>query len=168
MNAPEIARNIEQDIEDAKILKVTKTPEFFVNGKPMPSFGYEQLTALVGDALMKAYRKRRDPCARPVRDLPVGGVASAARAVTAIRIQRPNRPLSALPRSSVPVGGLLPFGVSVADFAGPDAGFPSAASQAPDPRQSAQRSIPRVPKGQPFRSPHRYARWSSPRPSHRP
>ena len=56
MNAPDIARNVEQDIADAKALKVTQTPEFFVNGKPMPSFGYEQLTALVSDALAKAYR----------------------------------------------------------------------------------------------------------------
>ncbi len=52
MNAPDIARNLAQDIADAKALNVTKTPEFFVNGKPMPSFGYEQLTALVNDALV--------------------------------------------------------------------------------------------------------------------
>ena len=56
MNAPDIARNVAQDIADAKALNVTKTPEFFVNGKPMPSFGYEQLTALVNDALATAYR----------------------------------------------------------------------------------------------------------------
>ena len=55
MNAPDIARNIRQDIADAKELDVNKTPEFFVNGRPMPSFGYEQLTALVTDALAKAY-----------------------------------------------------------------------------------------------------------------
>jgi len=56
MNAPDIARNVAQDIADGKALKVTQTPEFFVNGKPMPSFGYEQLTALVGDALATTYR----------------------------------------------------------------------------------------------------------------
>ena len=56
MNAPDIARNVAQDIADAKALNVTQTPEFFVNGKPMPSFGYEQLTALVNDALATAYR----------------------------------------------------------------------------------------------------------------
>jgi protein-disulfide isomerase len=55
MNAPEIARTVAQDIADAKALNVTQTPEFFVNGQPMPSFGYEQLTALVNDALAKAY-----------------------------------------------------------------------------------------------------------------
>ena len=56
MNAPDIARNVAQDIADAKALNVTQTPEFFVNGRAMPSFGYEQLTALVNDALTTAYR----------------------------------------------------------------------------------------------------------------
>jgi len=55
MNAPDIARNVQQDIADARALDVDKTPEFFVNGKPMPSFGFEQLTTLVTDALAKAY-----------------------------------------------------------------------------------------------------------------
>ncbi len=55
MNAPDIARIVQQDLADAKALKVTQTPEFFVNGNPMPSFGYDQLTALVNDALAKAY-----------------------------------------------------------------------------------------------------------------
>jgi len=56
MNAPDIAQNMAQDIADAKALNVTQTPEFFVNGKPMPSFGYDQLTTLVDDALATAYR----------------------------------------------------------------------------------------------------------------
>lgn len=56
MNAPEIARLVEQDVADARTLKVTKTPEFFVNGKPMPSFGYEQLQKLVADALAAAQK----------------------------------------------------------------------------------------------------------------
>ncbi len=55
MDAPDIARLVAQDIADAKALNVTQTPEFFVNGKPMPSFGYEQLTTLVNDALATAY-----------------------------------------------------------------------------------------------------------------
>ena len=54
MNAPEIARLIAQDLEDARTLKVSKTPEFFVNGKPLPSFGFEQLKALVDEALASA------------------------------------------------------------------------------------------------------------------
>lgn len=56
MNAPEIARLIAQDLEDARTLKVTQTPEFFVNGKPLPSFGYEPLKKLVEDALASEYR----------------------------------------------------------------------------------------------------------------
>jgi protein-disulfide isomerase len=55
MNAPEIERVITQDLADAKALNVTMTPEFFVNGRPLPSFGYEQLKNLVYDAVAKAY-----------------------------------------------------------------------------------------------------------------
>lgn len=54
MNAPEIARLIERDLADANALSVTMTPEFFVNGKPLPSFGFEQLKTLVDDALREA------------------------------------------------------------------------------------------------------------------
>lgn len=54
MTAPEIARLIQQDLADAKTLNVTKTPEFFVNGKPLPSFGYDQLQKLVDEALASA------------------------------------------------------------------------------------------------------------------
>lgn len=53
MHDQEITRRIEQDLADAKMLNVRKTPEFFVNGKPLPSFGYEQLKALV-EAEIKA------------------------------------------------------------------------------------------------------------------
>jgi len=56
MNDPEVARLIEQDRADAKALNVTKTPEYFVNGRPLPSFGYEQLTRLVQEELAKNYR----------------------------------------------------------------------------------------------------------------
>ena len=54
MNAPEIGRIIEQDLADAQALNVTKTPEFFVNGQPLPSFGFDQLKALVDRALKGA------------------------------------------------------------------------------------------------------------------
>ncbi|OGS92832.1 MAG: disulfide bond formation protein DsbA [Gallionellales bacterium GWA2_59_43] len=54
VTAPEIEKLIAQDLEDARVLNVTKTPEFFVNGKPLPSFGFEQLTALVEQELAKA------------------------------------------------------------------------------------------------------------------
>lgn len=55
MYAPEIDRVIAQDVADAKALHVTKTPEFFVNGRPLPSFGYDPLKKLVAAALAKAY-----------------------------------------------------------------------------------------------------------------
>jgi protein-disulfide isomerase len=51
MGSPEIARIIEQDLADAKALNVTATPEFFVNGQPLPHFGYEPLKQLVDRAL---------------------------------------------------------------------------------------------------------------------
>lgn len=57
MAAPEIARVIAQDLEDARALNVTMTPEYFVNGKPLPSFGYPQLKQLVDDALNEAQRR---------------------------------------------------------------------------------------------------------------
>lgn len=57
MNAPEIADLIAQDLADANTLNVTKTPDFFVNGKPLPSFGYEQLRNLVDEALNEAQRR---------------------------------------------------------------------------------------------------------------
>ncbi len=54
MNSPEIAQRIQRDLADANSLGVAMTPEFFVNGKPTPSFGYEQLKTLVDDALAGA------------------------------------------------------------------------------------------------------------------
>lgn len=54
MAAPEIVNMIALDLEDARALNVTKTPEFFVNGKPLPSFGYDQLKGLVDKALASA------------------------------------------------------------------------------------------------------------------
>ncbi len=56
MAAPEIAGVIEQDLLDAQTLKVSKTPDFFVNGRPLPSFGYEQLKTLVNEALSATRR----------------------------------------------------------------------------------------------------------------
>jgi protein-disulfide isomerase len=53
MTAPEITSVIEQDLLDAQTLKVSKTPDFFVNGRALPSFGFEQLKGLVDEALRK-------------------------------------------------------------------------------------------------------------------
>jgi len=55
MNSPEIAARINQDMADVQSLGVSKTPEFFVNGKPLPSFGYEPLKELVDAALASEY-----------------------------------------------------------------------------------------------------------------
>lgn len=51
MDAPEVAARMQRDIDDAKALKVTATPEYFVNGRPLPSFGLQQLQDLVNEAL---------------------------------------------------------------------------------------------------------------------
>ena len=53
MNSPEVSQVIAQDMADAKTLHVTMTPEYFVNGKPLPSFGYEELKKLVDEALIE-------------------------------------------------------------------------------------------------------------------
>ena len=54
MNSVEALRRIEQDKKDAVTLKVSATPEYFVNGRPLPSFGQQQLTDLVREELQKA------------------------------------------------------------------------------------------------------------------
>lgn len=51
MQRDEVRARVAQDLADAKALRVAKTPEYFVNGKPLPSFGLEQLKALVDQAL---------------------------------------------------------------------------------------------------------------------
>ncbi|MBM3908231.1 MAG: thioredoxin domain-containing protein [Gemmatimonadetes bacterium] len=51
MASADVLGRINQDIADVQALGVKATPEFFVNGKPMPSFGYEQLRGLVDEAV---------------------------------------------------------------------------------------------------------------------
>lgn len=55
MQDPTIAKIIEQDLADGKLLGATKTPTFFVNGKPLSSFGYQQLMSLVQSELAANY-----------------------------------------------------------------------------------------------------------------
>lgn len=50
---PEVTAVLQQDIEDLTALEVTKTPTFFVNGRGLPSFGREQLSALVAEEVAK-------------------------------------------------------------------------------------------------------------------
>jgi protein-disulfide isomerase len=61
MQSSEIARLISQDVQVARTLKVTKTPEYFVNGRPLPSFGYEQLRTLVEDELVATNNSKQRP-----------------------------------------------------------------------------------------------------------
>ncbi len=55
MASPAVTERVERDRADARALKVTATPEYFVNGKPMPSFGEQQLRDLVAGALSDSY-----------------------------------------------------------------------------------------------------------------
>ena len=55
MNSPAVTERIQQDRNDAMALQVTATPEYFVNGRPLPSFGQQQLLTLVREELQAAY-----------------------------------------------------------------------------------------------------------------
>jgi len=55
MYDPDIAALIEQDLADAETLNVRKTPGYFVNGKPLRSFGYPQLKRLVEAEIAEMY-----------------------------------------------------------------------------------------------------------------
>lgn len=55
INSIAVIDAVNQDIKDGQKLNVRATPEFFVNGKPMPSFGYQQLQALIEDAIAEVY-----------------------------------------------------------------------------------------------------------------
>jgi protein-disulfide isomerase len=55
MGAADIDARLEKDMADAKALAVTKTPEYFVNGRPLPQFGLKELQALVREELARAY-----------------------------------------------------------------------------------------------------------------
>jgi protein-disulfide isomerase len=52
--SPAIEAVLKQDVEDLTALEVTKTPTFFVNGKGLPSFGPQQLAALVAEEVAKS------------------------------------------------------------------------------------------------------------------
>jgi protein-disulfide isomerase len=47
MESLKIDNILRQDMADAQTLGVRKTPTFFVNGKPLPSFGLQELQTLV-------------------------------------------------------------------------------------------------------------------------
>lgn len=53
MTAFDLQQAIALDLNDANTLGVSQTPEYFVNGRPLPSFGFEQLEQLVADELAR-------------------------------------------------------------------------------------------------------------------
>jgi len=53
MNSVEVTQRIERDKQDAIVLKVSKTPDYYVNGRPLPSFGQKQLADLIREELRK-------------------------------------------------------------------------------------------------------------------
>jgi protein-disulfide isomerase len=55
LNAPEVTERIARDLSAAMVMKVTATPEYFVNGRPLPSFGDTQLLDLIAQELKSAY-----------------------------------------------------------------------------------------------------------------
>ena len=56
MARPEMQALLAQDVEDLTALQVNKTPTFFVNGRSLPSFGPDQLAALVAEEVARAKR----------------------------------------------------------------------------------------------------------------
>lgn len=55
MQDPEIQHIINQDMADVKTLNVRKTPGFFVNGKPLVTFGRQQLWDLIESEIAEVY-----------------------------------------------------------------------------------------------------------------
>jgi protein-disulfide isomerase len=53
MDSAEVRERMDKDFRDSKTLKVVATPEYFVNGRQLPSFGQEQLANLVREELQK-------------------------------------------------------------------------------------------------------------------
>jgi len=55
MASPQLAQLIKQDMQDAVTLKISRTPEFFVNGKLLATLGRDELRTMVQQALHEAY-----------------------------------------------------------------------------------------------------------------
>ena len=55
MTAPELDQLIKQDMRDAGTLKISGTPEFFVNGKPLAKLGFDELRSAVLQAVREFY-----------------------------------------------------------------------------------------------------------------
>ena len=55
MKTADVTQRVEKDRSDAMALAVTATPEYFVNGRPLPSFGEDELRSLVQEELQRTY-----------------------------------------------------------------------------------------------------------------
>jgi predicted DsbA family dithiol-disulfide isomerase len=55
MDDPRITAVLEQDLADIRALGVTKTPSFFVNGRPLEPFGVQPLVDLVASEVAAEY-----------------------------------------------------------------------------------------------------------------
>jgi len=53
MDSMDVMVRIEQDKKDAILLQVSKTPDYYVNGRSLPSFGAQQLANLIREELEK-------------------------------------------------------------------------------------------------------------------
>lgn len=55
---PVIAKNMAKDAQDAKTLRVLKTPTFYVNGQQLKKFGAQPFKTLIEKAVEKAYPEK--------------------------------------------------------------------------------------------------------------
>ena len=55
MNNTDVIEAIRKDLKDVQIFNITATPEFYVNGRSLPSFGFKQLSQMVEKAVEEAY-----------------------------------------------------------------------------------------------------------------
>jgi protein-disulfide isomerase len=84
MNTVEVVQRIEQDKKDSIFLNVSATPEYFVNGRPLPSFGQQQLANLIREELTKERLRSESMSQNKARsgspkatDLPVFGAQTS-------------------------------------------------------------------------------------------
>lgn len=61
MEKPGLQALLQQDMDDLTALQVTRTPTFFVNGRSLPSFGPDQLAALVAEEVAKVKNSAKKP-----------------------------------------------------------------------------------------------------------
>ncbi len=83
MADPAIANVINLDLVDAQAFRVSKTPDFFVNGKPLPSFGQDPLKTLVASELAAKKAAAEAAARAAAMPTPVPVVPAPAPAVVA-------------------------------------------------------------------------------------